>query len=227
MPKIVSLKVPEETFRMLRAQLSPKQFRQAMYGVVNRTLSKLLTTVKRRIREENPLIKAKYLSRAISLVKPAGDPPTGAIVVNNKRIPLAAFKLRGFKNPSYGKGRGGSVVIAKDLPPIVLHHGFLATVKAVGGKGDVKEHDGIFLRARGSPNVQARGRNGQPRKFTALGFAERLPIKQQFGPGILEIVMIPKVLEDIQFDAAAEMQRQSLSQLARFTTPAAPEPSSE
>lgn len=213
MPQILDLKIPPDIEKTLSEALDPKQLRQAKYQIVSRTLAKLVTRIRKAVRDQNDLIKVKYVNREIEKISPRGDPPVGAIIVKAHQLPLTAFRVTESK-------RGGvRIRIARDLPPYELRHGFLATV----GAG----HIGVFLRDKGPPGGIKRDKNGQPRKYTPLGFAERLPIKQQFGPTLLKIIEIPHVLESIELDTAEEMMKQALSQLARFADPAAPAPPSD
>jgi hypothetical protein len=216
---LLNFEVPQATFDALHADLSPEQLKKALRAIVVGTQRAALKAVRAGVKEENSYIEKKYLDRVIEKISPQGDPPVAAVIVNNRRLPLIAFKVKGF---AHGRDQhGGSVQIAKDLPEIVLKHAFLATVKA----GKNKEHTGIFLRAKGVPNsVVKRGRKGELRKFTPAGFAERHPIQQQFGPGILSIVEIPAVLNRIEFDTAAEMQKLAAAQLDKYLNPKLPDP---
>lgn len=204
---LLNFEIPPDTFYALERELTPDQLRRALYTIVTRTQSKVVTSIGRGVHDENPFIKKKYLKRVVSKIKPQGNPPVGAVVVKNERLPLIAFKVKGFKG---GPGtHGGTITIAKDLSPIVLRHAFLASVKA----GADSEHTGIFLRAKGIPSSVVKNRDGHARKYTPEGFAERLPIEQQFGPGIFNIVVIPEVLKRIEIDTTAEMQKQAASRL--------------
>lgn len=206
---LLNFEIPPETLKGLEQDLTPDQLKRALYGIVTRVQSKLVTAIRTEVKSENPFIKKKYLDRVIKKLKPQGNPPVGAVIVNNKRLPLIAFKV------SASASKGVTVTLAKDLPPIVLKHAFLATVEA--GAND--EHTGIFLRKKGVPGSLYQDRKGRFSRFTPAGFAGRNPIAQEFGPGILKIVEIPEVLKRIEFDTLAEIKKQAASQFDRFLEP--------
>ena len=215
MAALVKLIIPDATRAALKESLTPADFRKAEYQVVNRTLAKLVTLLKRGVKKAAPTVSRDYATRAITLIKAKGDPPVGAVIVNNKKIPLSAFRVSGFAPGR--NGSGGEVFIAQGFPVVILRHGFEAT-----GRSGKSEHDGIFLRARVPAGMTTtRGRHGEVRKYTPAGFAERLPIRQQWGPSAMQLVSIPEIMAGIDVDLAAEVQKQAASQLSRFTNPKA------
>jgi hypothetical protein len=204
---ILSIGVDPAIQARIRSLLDPKQVRQAEFQAVKRTTGKLVTIVKNKVKEQS-FVKPKYIGRVISKRDPRGDPPVGEVIVRKQRLPLVAFKI------SVSKRSGVRVSLSKNLPPIVLRHAFVATVKAPANNGEVSEHTGVFLRSRHLPS---KGPNQGKGKLTARGFAGRLAIKQVFGKSIFAYVNVPEIRDEIVFDGRAEMRKQLENQIKRFT----------
>jgi hypothetical protein len=208
MPEL-DLKVSEDTERLLKDALNPSQFRRAIFQVVNRTTSKLAVAV-RKVVKNSTTLPPSYIAEhnLVKVVKPQGDPPVGEVRVKKEPTPASAFKYVNMGR----RGGGVSFQTLKGGNQIKLAHAFLATMKSghVGiylraAKGDQKT-GGVFAQVNARSNVKL---------WTAAGYAERLPIKEEFGPSVYSVVN--KRADQITLDAQAEMAKQAASQISRFT----------
>lgn len=211
----ISVEIPADVLAKLKKELSPQEFRQATFQVVKRTTAKLVTIIRKRLKEHSTINK-KYVDRVITQFPPKGDPPVGMVRIVKAPIPLVAFKFKA------SKGGGVSVVVSKDIAPILLRHAFLATMKAIDAKSlETSTHKGIFYRARHTPTKgpgsYLKDRAGKPKyKLTPAGIAGRLAIKQAMGPSVLTIVAAPELLKEIDFDTIEFMRVTAEGQLSRF-----------
>lgn len=203
--------IPQADRLKLRELLDPKQVRQAEFQAVNRTTNALARIVRKGVQDEVKITK-KYVDRVIYTRKAKGDPPEGSIEISQRLLPLIAYGGRASKRS------GVTVQISKHKPPLRLRHAFKATVRTAGADGIHDGHLGYFTRGRNlptkGPNV---GNTKVTGKLTPKGFAGRLTIIERFGPSILDVVEIPKVLDRIVFDADAELHKNLMSQIDRFT----------
>lgn len=199
-PKAITIQIDDAQLRRLEADLKPRQIKQALFQAVKRTAGKVVTLVRKAVADRT-FIKKKYVDRAVKLDGPHGDMPVATIRVSRKPIPLIAF-------PHTRSRKGGVTVrVSKDLPPIKLAHAFIARVASPSQAEQGAGHEGVFLRSR-----RPTGKN----KLTPRGFTGRLAIEEQFGKPVMAVVDMPAVMQKIELDTRAEMDKQIQGQLDRF-----------
>lgn len=220
----------------VRAQVSPQQFRRAMYQATFRTTRTMTARLKDRTRERLNITATAANDAITSKVVGGGEQSVGVISVTRKRLGLIDFRH------TVRKG-GVSAVIEKGRAPVEFRHGFKATMRS--------GHVGIFLRKRLSilsaatqPQelMEAHGktlseaetslgilksrfgklginnRSGRPYvRVTPRGFAWRLPLQELGGPPVISTIEDVTDQEDFASDIRIVWRKNMLSQLSRFT----------
>lgn len=190
----------------IKAMLDPAKFRQGLFVAVRNTTDAGKRIASDAAVEQTGIIK-KHADRAITSKTDGTNPesPVGIITISHQAAPLIAFKPSVTKQGVYAKlGASGGTI---------YRHGFEATVKAKSKSGEISEHDGIFIRKRGGRGISKKGRAMQ----TAKGIAWRLPIKQLYGPPVINTLDLPAVAEAVEQGIAGRLHKEIESQIARFT----------
>lgn len=192
--------IDDRDLAKLREVLGDKRFRQASYQAVSRTTNKVRTQIRKAVKERS-YIKQKYITRAVTSQLSRGDVPLGIVRVTRQLLPAIAYKTRASKKA------GVTIETAPGRGLIQLKHAFKATMKS--------GHEGIYLRAKGR-GKDINGKRGARKKLTDRGYAQRLPIEEQFGPPVISVVDVPEVIGSVRLDANREMSAQLRNQLSRF-----------
>ncbi len=178
--------------KQLEEALNPKQLKQAVYQAIKRTTTTGTVAVRKIVREKT-YISAKYANRA---VKTRMEGNEGVITISQKLVPLIGYKV------SATKKMGVVAQVSKDRPPIILRHAFKGRVRA----GEDGGHIGIFQRQKLSGP-----------KATPRGIAQRLPIAEQFGPSVLQLIDVPQTFKELTVNLEDTLQKNIDSQISRFT----------
>lgn len=236
----ISIALNEGQLARLREALTRPEYNKAVWSAVKATTKSGKTIVSNKLRE-TILAKKKYVDKSLTAEMLSGPLPTGRIRISKKPMPLIAFDYHKTKN------KGIWVRMLAGMPRLVLKHAFIATVKKAGADGMHEGHKGIFLRAKigiasakelraygtASAGIESRvGKLGIRKsliknttrlvRVNSQGYAERLPIDEQFGPSVYFIAKQEKVLREIQTDLRRELgsnlEKQVKSQLSRFAS---------
>lgn len=221
MAAVARLSVDPQTLADMRRVLNSKQFDQALYQAVKRTVARGRQIAAKKIQERLNVLR-KYIdapnnrSAAIKTFVKVGV-PSGSIYVNQVKMPMSAFRPRQTKS-------GVVVIIDKAKPSRTFRHAFIATVASPDQLDQGVSHRGVFERSeRAAPKVARPGRRAFERtkaivegKLTKEGFAGRLHIDELFGPSILDFFSRAEISGEILRDIQGELPKQIDSQVSRF-----------
>ncbi len=209
-PVRINFTINEAQLARLKADLSPRQVKQAQFQAIKRTTAFAARQVQDKVQEET-YINKKYVRRVVIATAPKGEPPVGKVTISQKLVPLIGYRV------SATKKNGVIAYVSRDRPPIFLRHGFKAFVfsKQQAEQGSTVGHTGIFVRTRHLPTKGPNAGN-KKLKLTPRGFAGRLSVEEQFGPSVLNLVEQPKLLGAITDEVNAQLEKNIQSQLDRF-----------
>lgn len=225
----------------LKRALDPKRFEQAIASATKRAMNRGRVMAGDVVRQ-HLTIRKKFIDAPNSNVAAIrsklipGDPPTGVVYVKEVDLPLSEFK--------YSAGRRGvRITIDKTRPPLTLRHAFKATVASKAQAAQGVSHTGIFSRSKlmgaiqkwtTNTSLQTRilaaagdkstllGLTGTKRvvaqaQYTPEGYAWRLPIREHFGPAVIDLVSEDEILKPLVLNMSRMFREEIGRQLNRFT----------
>lgn len=218
-------------FDALHGLFDSKKMDRVIYQAVTRTVARGRQIAAKAVLARLT-IKRKYIDdpknrhAAIKTFVRKGQ-ASGSIYVNNRPLPLSAFKFRQTK-------RGVKVTMDKNRGQQTFAHAFKAKVKTAGVDDVHDGHVGIFERSdtnikplfpkpgrelykRAQPTPGKFSSTGKQYGETPEGFAWRLGIEELFGPSVLSFISRGEILDPVLKQIDAEFDKQLDSAVSRFT----------
>lgn len=209
---IARVEVDEQSLAALRSLFNAKQVNKIVYSAVKKTTTQAKGVAAKAVMERLA-IPRRYIDgknhrkAAIKSSMRGGDVPVGVITIRRYALPASAFKMQATK------AGGVSVTFDKSKGPQNYRHGFIANVKSDEQDAQGTFHKGAFVRAKETQFIK----NREQTKFTKAGIAFRLPIKEIFGPAVLDFITLPEIQSRVIRDIQGVLQKNLDSQISRFT----------
>lgn len=208
----IKFEIDAATLAQLQSFLKPKQVKSLVFSAVKKTTSQAKAIAAKAVLER-VTVPRRYVDgknhrrAAIKSSMAGGDIPVGIVKIRRVALPMSAFKVKA------SKSAGVSVTFDKTKSPVTLRHAFVANVSSKAQDEQEVFHKGVFSRAARKNFVGG----GEKVKWTPAGYAWRLPIKEHFGPTILDFITIPEIQARVMRDIAGALQKNIDSQISRFT----------